>query len=263
MMAALTLRPHLSRGELRLRFGYLDLHCCSPGGSSSIFSSCCRGCTPSLRFGIQLQLRSSSQYREHRSLSAASATSGCARQEHGESFTPIFSGPPRCTCSPLSPSMSLLNSTATTPGSLYDLPMVSSFLWFAFAGVIAYQKRAALDAPSEHDFGEERDGTRGESVVPARLAMAAVISLPLFAIYTLRFAHENPAVRDFRLTDCSHRLPSSGAASVPKNLSGRCRPHASPFPIRAFRRESPEAPGANCSIRETRLAGTIGRRRRS
>jgi signal transduction histidine kinase len=84
-------------------------------------------------------------------------------------------------------------------GSLYDLPMVSSFLWFALAGFIAYQKRVALDAPSEHDFESESEGFRGESVVPARLAMAAVMSLPLFAIFTLRFAHENPAVRDFRL----------------------------------------------------------------
>src|SRR5262249_5753240 len=32
-----------------------------------------------------------------------------------------------------------------------------------------------------------------------RLAMVAVLSLPLFAIYTLRFGHSLPAVRDFRL----------------------------------------------------------------
>jgi len=34
-------------------------------------------------------------------------------------------------------------------GSLYDIPLISSFLWFAFAGAIAYQYRDKLDAPSE------------------------------------------------------------------------------------------------------------------
>src|SRR5207302_126076 len=34
---------------------------------------------------------------------------------------------------------------------------------------------------------------------PPRFAMAAVISLPIFAIYTLRFGHESLEVRDFRL----------------------------------------------------------------
>ena len=33
----------------------------------------------------------------------------------------------------------------------------------------------------------------------ARTAMAAVISLPLFAIYTVKFSNDAPAVRDFRL----------------------------------------------------------------
>jgi signal transduction histidine kinase len=92
-----------------------------------------------------------------------------------------------------------LQSNHYYTGSLYDLPLVSSFLWFALAGVIAFQKRAALDAPSENEFDADPDSERAESVVPARLAMAAVMSLPLFAIYTLRFAHESPVVRGFRL----------------------------------------------------------------
>jgi signal transduction histidine kinase len=84
-------------------------------------------------------------------------------------------------------------------GSPYDLPLVASFLWFALAGVIAYQRQAALDASSADGADAESDGSRRPGMLPARLAMAAVISLPLFAIYTLRFAHESPAVRDFRL----------------------------------------------------------------
>jgi len=85
-------------------------------------------------------------------------------------------------------------------GSLYDIPLISSFLWFALAGVIAYQLRDKLDAPTEDYYDSESDSSSEEkSVWASRLAMAAVISLPLFAIYTLRYGHDSPEVRDFRL----------------------------------------------------------------
>jgi signal transduction histidine kinase len=85
-------------------------------------------------------------------------------------------------------------------GSLYDLPMISSFLWFALAGAIAYQLRDKLDAPTEDFYAAETDSNLEEqNVWASRLAMAAVISLPVFAIYTLRYGHETLAVRDFRL----------------------------------------------------------------
>jgi signal transduction histidine kinase len=84
-------------------------------------------------------------------------------------------------------------------GSLYDLPLISSFLWFALAGLIAYQKREALDTPFQGVDESSVDAARGESVWAARMAMAAVISLPLFAIYTVRYSSDGPAVRDFRL----------------------------------------------------------------
>src|SRR5262249_32967668 len=85
-------------------------------------------------------------------------------------------------------------------GSLYDVPLISSFLWFAFSGVIAFQLRDKLDAPSADFFDLESESKPEErSVWAARLAMAAVISLPFFAIYTLRFSQDSPAVRDFRL----------------------------------------------------------------
>jgi signal transduction histidine kinase len=84
-------------------------------------------------------------------------------------------------------------------GSLYDLPMISSFFWFAMAGVIAYLKRADLDAPSENIPEADADSPPGDSIWAARLAMAAVISLPLFALYSMRFAHNPPEVLDYRL----------------------------------------------------------------
>ena len=88
-----------------------------------------------------------------------------------------------------------LNKYST--GNLYDLPLISSFLWFGLAGVIAYLKRAELDSPE--GAGAEGDEKPRESAWSARLAMAAVISLPLFAIFSLRFEHDAPEVRDFRL----------------------------------------------------------------
>ncbi len=82
-------------------------------------------------------------------------------------------------------------------GGAYDLPLISSFLWFGLAGVVAYLKRGDLDSPQ--DNGSDIEEKSRESMWSARLAMAAVISLPVFAIVTLRFAHDAPAVRDFRL----------------------------------------------------------------
>ena len=83
-------------------------------------------------------------------------------------------------------------------GHLYDLPLISSFLWFALAGVIAYLNRAQLD--NLQDTSADSEDKPRESAWSARLAMAAVISLPVFAIFTLRFEHDlAQEVRDFRL----------------------------------------------------------------
>src|SRR5260370_9767305 len=84
-------------------------------------------------------------------------------------------------------------------GSLYDLPLLSHFLWFALAGVIAYQNQDKLDAPLEDHYDSAPHSPSEKHVWPARLAMAAVISLPLFAIYTMRFSNDDPKVRDFHL----------------------------------------------------------------
>jgi signal transduction histidine kinase len=84
-------------------------------------------------------------------------------------------------------------------GSLYDIPLISSFFWFALTGVTAYLNGAKLDA-SVNDFSDSHDDpARNVNTWASRLAMAAVISLPLLAMYSLRFNHEEPGVRDFRL----------------------------------------------------------------
>ena len=82
-------------------------------------------------------------------------------------------------------------------GALLDVPLVASFLWLGLAGVLAYSKRAETDAPTHRDDADESGAAEG--VWAARLAMAAVISLPVFAIYTLRYSQDSPEVRGFRL----------------------------------------------------------------
>jgi signal transduction histidine kinase len=85
-------------------------------------------------------------------------------------------------------------------GSLTDIPLLSSFFWFALAGVIAYGKGSQLDAfVSDDSPGEGDDPARNVNTWSSRLAMAAVISLPLLAMYSLRFNRDESAVRDFRL----------------------------------------------------------------
>src|SRR6266849_10751933 len=55
-------------------------------------------------------------------------------------------------------------------GSLYDLPLISSFLWFGLAGAIAYLKRAELDASVDTETETDTDRTGSESGWAARLA---------------------------------------------------------------------------------------------
>ena len=110
-------------------------------------------------------------------------------------------------------------------GSLYDIPLISSFLWFAMAGVIAYQLRDRLEIPTGDYYDSEPESAGEErSVWASRLAMAAVISLPLFAIYTLRYGRDTTEVRDFRLmTTLVASLPLAFVVFMRTHLADRDR----------------------------------------
>lgn len=84
-------------------------------------------------------------------------------------------------------------------GSLYDLPVVASFLWFGLAGITAFHYQDQLDEPTQFSSDSQSDVAGHGRIWATRVAMAAIISLPLFAIYTLHFAQESTQVRDFRL----------------------------------------------------------------
>ena len=100
-------------------------------------------------------------------------------------------------------------------GSLYDLPLISSFFWFALVGLIAYLNRARLDTSLSEDSSDSGDLARNVHGWSSRLAMAAVVSLPLLAFYSLRFDSSEPNVRDFRLvTTMVAALPLAGLIFV-------------------------------------------------
>jgi signal transduction histidine kinase len=199
MMAALVLRPHRRHGEIQLRFGYLD------------FVLLLTWWTFLYAFAVLPWIYASpmaAQYNYNYNLlaniqnmvivgglAALWLTSGGVWRIV---YANLFGGATLYLLASLVINVAIPAGRYYT-GSLYDLPLLSHFLWLALAGVIAYQYQDRLDAPSENAYDSDSDSFSEENVWPARLAMAAVISLPIFAIYTLRFSHDDPEVRDFRL----------------------------------------------------------------
>jgi signal transduction histidine kinase len=199
MMAALALRPHRRRGEIQLRFGYLD------------FVLLFTWWTFLYAFAVLPWIYASpvvAQYNYNYNLLANIqnmvivgglaalwlASNGVWRIIYAN----LFGGATLYLLSSLVINEAIAGRRYYT-GSLYDLPLLSHFLWFAMAGVIAFQNRERLDAPYENASVSEVESTSEENIWPARLALAAVISLPVCAIYTLRFSHDDLEVRDFRL----------------------------------------------------------------
>jgi signal transduction histidine kinase len=199
IMAALALQPHRKRGEIQLRFGYLDFvllliwwtflyvfavlpwSYAKPvlGQYNHTFNLLTNIQNMVIVIGWAiLWLRSGKAWRI------------VYANLFGASTIYMFSS--------LSINVAIDNHAYYT-GSLYDLSLLSSFLWFAVAGVIAHENQEKLDAPSETTYDADSDSGAKENIWPARLAMAAVISLPILAIYTMRFSQDDPEVRDFRL----------------------------------------------------------------
>ncbi len=197
MMAALALRPHLKRGEIRLRFGYLDFVLLLIWWTFLYVFVVLPWmyATPSLgQYNHTFNLITNVQ-----NMVIVVGWAILWLQSSGAwriIYANLFGASTIYMFSSLATNVAIDNHSYYT-GSLYDLGLLSSFLWLALAGVIAYQNRNRLDAPLENAY--DTDVGREENIWPARLAMAAVISLPLFAIYTLRFSHDDPTVRDFRL----------------------------------------------------------------
>ena len=83
-------------------------------------------------------------------------------------------------------------------GSLFDLPLVASFVWFGVAGIIARRviPPADLTPATEESEAPEMPAENGW---PARMAMAAALSLPMLIIWSEFMSDATTSVRRFRL----------------------------------------------------------------
>ena len=199
MMAALALQPHRRREDLQLRLGYLD------------FVSLFTWWTFLYIFVVfpwMYVAPSEAQYNFNYDLVAniqnmvIVAGLGALWLRSKDAwrlvYANLFGGAALYMLSSLTINVAISLHRYST-GLSYDLPLVSSFLWFAFAGLVAYRNRAALDASGEREEQDSSSEFSGDRTWTSQLAMTAVLSLPLFAIYTLRFSHDPQEVRDFRI----------------------------------------------------------------
>ena len=197
-IAALALRPHRTRAELRLRFGYLDFVLLITWWTFLYVFAVLPWVyaapdAPHYNFAYNVVSNIGNLVIVLGLIAALLRSKGAWRLVYANLLGALLVYALTALVINV-----LMDAQQYTTGSLYDLGLVGSFLWLAIAGVIAYHHRARLEAPSDLTF-EEDESAGGEAVWATRLAMAAVLSLPVFAIYTLRFADDAPAVRDFRL----------------------------------------------------------------
>jgi signal transduction histidine kinase len=199
LMAALALRPHLKRSELQSRFGYLDFVLLL---SWWIFLYVFvvlpwMYAEPTLgEYNYTYDLITNVQ--NSLTVIGLGALWLQSRGAWRTVYANLFGAAAMYMISSLLINVSISLKVYYT-GSFYDLPLVASFLWFGAAGAIAYNNGTALDDAPESSLPDGSEQKKGQSILASRLAMAAVVSLPIFAFYTMKFAHDSPAIREFRL----------------------------------------------------------------
>ena len=200
LIAALALRPYLRRAELRVGLGYMDFALLLTWWTFLYVYTVLPWmyATPTLEYyDYNFSVLTTVQF--------AVVMAGFAmfwwrtRGAWRIVCAHLFGASALYTVSSLLANMALARGTYYT-GSWYDLPLLSVFFWYALAGAIAFQKRNELDAPMDTSQAAEAEVAFRDNVWASRFAMAAVLSLPLFALYALRIEHDTQAVRDFRLT---------------------------------------------------------------
>src|SRR5262245_42802159 len=147
MMAALALRPHLKRGELRLRFGYLDFVLLLTWWAFLYVYTVLPWlyATPDLgRYNFAYDLVSNIQNMVIVIGLGALwlRTRGAWRMVYAN----LFGGAALYMISSLLINVAISMNRSYSTGSLYDLPLVASFLWFGTAGWVAHKNEKALDA---------------------------------------------------------------------------------------------------------------------
>jgi signal transduction histidine kinase len=195
LIAALALRPHRKRGEVHLGLGYLDFGLLITWWTFLYVYVVLPWMYATPTLDVYNANYNTLTYLQQFLITVAFGvcwlrTRGAWRTVYFHLFAPTA----LYMADSLATNLAIAHNTYYT-GSWYDLPMMTVFFWYGLAGVIAFQKRRELEAPVE---GDEEPSAR-DYVWATRFAMAAVLSLPIFALYALRFEHDTPAVRDFRL----------------------------------------------------------------
>lgn len=198
LIAAIALRPHMRRGELRVGLGYMDFALLLTWWTFLYVYAVLPWmyATPTLEaYNYNYNIVENIQM----ALGVAGfgyfalKTRGAWRTIYGH----LFGASALYMVSSFFTNMANDRNQYFT-GSWFDLPLMTVFFWYALAGRIAYERRKELDGSMESaGVGEN---LAGDNPWATRFAMAAVLSLPLFALYALRLERDTPAVRDFRLT---------------------------------------------------------------
>ncbi len=200
LIAALSLRPYLKRGELRIGLGYMDFALLLTWWTYLYVYAVLPWmyATPTLvYYDYNYSILANVQFVV---VMAGFAifwwkTRGAWRIVCAH----LFGASTLYTIASLLTNLAVTRGTYYT-GSWYDLLLLTVFFWYALAGAVAFQKRHELDAPMESSPAADAEVVLGDNVWATRFAMAAVLSLPLFALYALRIEQDTQAVRDFRLT---------------------------------------------------------------
>ncbi|HKF40634.1 MAG TPA: HAMP domain-containing sensor histidine kinase, partial [Candidatus Acidoferrum sp.] len=195
-IAALALRPHRRRGELRLSLGYLDFALLLTWWTFVYVFVV----LPWMYAAPTLETYNTN-YNVLAYIQQSVATAGFAffwlraRGAWRSVYLQLFGATALYMLSSLLLNLAIARNSYYT-GSVYDLPLMTVFCWYGLAGLNAFRLRNELNAAVDG----EPDSAGKDYLWASRFAMAAVLSLPLFALYALRLEHDTSAVRDFRLT---------------------------------------------------------------
>ena len=200
LIAALALLPHLQRSELRIGLGYLDFALLLSWWTFVYVFVV----LPWMYVSYSAEVYNYS-YNMLNMLQQSLIVAGFGifwlrtRNAWRTVYSLLFSASALYMLGSLTTNVAIARNVYYT-GSWYDLPLLTVFFLYGLGGFVAFLNRRQLDLPSDGGLpGEtERSGTRGAWA--NRLAMAAVLSLPIFALYSMYVERDPVSIRDFRLT---------------------------------------------------------------
>jgi hypothetical protein len=85
-------------------------------------------------------------------------------------------------------------------GSIYDVPLMASLAWFAATGLVGQRRRAELRAElRDSNSSKESVSDAGNSIWGPRMAIVAILSVPLMEMVSASASMVSTTVSNFRL----------------------------------------------------------------